>query len=286
MHQEGLLVVRRLFLLVALLALTLLGPMAVAAQNGATPAAVPATPGTVAATPVSVPIYGYRVVAAYPHNTAAFTEGLAYVDGTLYESTGLEGESTLRRVDLASGKVLQSVNLDPSFFGEGIAVLGDRIYQLTWKAGVALVYDRETFEQVGTFHYEGEGWGLTTDGTRLIMSNGTNRIVFRDPDTFDEVSHIDVTLGGQPVGNLNELEIVGDELWANVWLTDVIARIDPETGEILGLIDLRGLLSAKDRRKVKVDVLNGIAYDPASGHLYVTGKWWPKLFQIELVRER
>jgi glutamine cyclotransferase len=283
MHQEGLLVVRRLFLLVALLALTLLGPMAVAAQNGATPAAVPATPGTAAATPVSVPIYGYRVVAAYPHNTAAFTEGLAYVDGTLYESTGLEGESTLRRVDLASGKVLQSVNLDPSFFGEGIAVLGDRIYQLTWKAGVALVYDRETFEQVGTFHYEGEGWGLTTDGTRLIMSNGTNRIVFRDPDTFDEVSHIDVTLGGQPVGNLNELEIVGDELWANVWLTDVIARIDPETGEILGLIDLRGLLSAKDRRKVKVDVLNGIAYDPASGHLYVTGKWWPKLFQIELV---
>jgi glutamine cyclotransferase len=232
--------------------------------------------------PGSAPVSSYRIVAEYPHDPAAFTQGLVFVDGALYEGTGLRGESTLRRVELETGEVLQSTALDPNHFGEGIAVVGDRVYQLTWKNRTGIVYDRETFEALDTFTYPTEGWGLTTDGARLIHSDGTNRLYFRDPDTFAELSSIDVFHGGQPIGFLNELEFVEGEIWANIWRTDFIARIDPATGQILAWIDLSGLLSEADRQAYNVDVLNGIAYDSATGRIFVTGKWWPKVFEIEL----
>lgn len=261
----------------ALFALGLIGP---AAAEDATPA-TPVTAASPAAT--AVPVSDYRVVNEYPHDPAAFTQGLVYLDGVLYEGTGLEGESTLRRVALETGEVLQSRPLDPRYFGEGIAVVGDRVYQLTWRTGTCFVYDRETFEPLATFAYETEGWGLTTDGERLIMSDGTPRLVFRDPETFAEIGAIDVRYGARPVGNLNELEVVGDEIWANVWQTDLIARIDPATGGVVGWIDLSGLLPADAAGSRPVDVLNGIAHDPATGRIFVTGKLWPMLFEIEVV---
>ena len=264
----------RLRLLAVLLAIGLLGPVSGAAQDASsTPVTAP------------VPVFGYRVIAEYPHDRRAFTQGLAYVDGVLYEGTGLNGQSTLRRVDLESGEVLQAVGLNEQFFGEGIAVLGDRIYQLTWLNGTCVVYDRESFEVEEVFTYPTQGWGLTTDGERLIMSDGTNRLYVRDPATFEEIATIDVYDGARAVWNLNELEYVDGELWANVWQTDRIARIDPASGQVVAWIDLTGLLTEKDRRR-KVDVLNGIAHDPASGRLFVTGKLWPTLFEIELVLPR
>lgn len=237
---------------------------------------------SVAMNPVA-PVSGYRIVAEYPHDPDAFTQGLSIHNGGLYEGTGLEGESTLRRVDLVSGEVLQSRELDDEYFGEGIAVMNDRIYQLTWQSGTCFVYDRETFDLLGTFSYEGEGWGLTTDGERLIMSDGTSRLVFRDPETFADLGHIDVRDAGIPVSSLNELEYVEGEIWANVWQTDRVARIDPTSGLVTGWIDLSGLLSTEERETHTVDVLNGIAYDAETGRVFVTGKWWPKLFEIELV---
>ena len=258
----------RLFIL--LLATAPFVPMAVTAQEGTPVREIP-------------PTFGYRVVTEYPHDRRAFTQGLAYVDGVLYEGTGLYGESTVRRVDLATGEVLQAVRLSKEYFGEGIAVLGDRIYQLTWENGVCIVLDRETFELQEAFTYQTEGWGLTTDGERLIMSDGTNRLFIRDPETFAELDTIDVFDGPRAISNLNELEIVEGEIWANVWQTDRIVRIDPETGHVTGWIDLSGLLSEKDRERHPVDVLNGIAYDPETDRLFVTGKLWPKLFEIEIV---
>jgi glutaminyl-peptide cyclotransferase len=258
----------RLFIL--LLATAPFVPMVVTAQEGTPVREIP-------------PTFGYRVVTEYPHDRRAFTQGLAYVDGVLYEGTGLYGESTVRRVDLATGEVLQAVRLSKEYFGEGIAVLGDRIYQLTWENGVCIVLDRETFELQEAFTYQTEGWGLTTDGERLIMSDGTNRLFIRDPETFAELDTIDVFDGPRAISNLNELEIVDGEIWANVWQTDRIVRIDPETGHVTGWIDLSGLLSEKDRERHPVDVLNGIAYDPETDRLFVTGKLWPKLFEIEIV---
>ena len=231
----------------------------------------------------TAPVSGYRVVAEYPHDPEAYTQGLVFVDGVLYEGTGLNGESSLRRVDLETGEVEQAVELRPRFFGEGIAVVEDGIFQLTWQNGLAILFDRETFEPVDTFSYETEGWGLTTDGERLIMSGGTNHLVFRDLETFEVLGVVAVTDGERPVHLLNELEYVNGEVWANVYRTDFIARIDPETGTVVGWIDLTGLLSEEDRAGREVDVLNGIAYDPASGRLFVTGKLWPKLYEIELV---
>ena len=260
----------RVRLFVLLLAAALLVPMAVTAQEATPVRAIP-------------PTFGYRVVTEYPHDRRAFTQGLAYVDGVLYEGTGLYGESTLRRVDLETGEVLQAVGLSKEYFGEGIAVLGDRIYQLTWKSGICVVFDRETFEFQEVFTYPTEGWGLTTDGERLIMSDGTNRLFIRDPETFAELDTIDVYDGARAIWNLNELEVVDGEIWANVWQTDRIARIDPETGQVTGWIDLTGLLSESDRGRHPVDVLNGIAYDPETDRLFVTGKLWPKLFEIEIV---
>jgi len=229
------------------------------------------------------PVLGYQVVNGYPHDRDAFTQGLVYLDGVLYEGTGLEGESTLRQVDLDTGEVLQSRALDEEHFGEGIAVVGDRIYQLTWRTGICFVYDRETFDLLATFSYPTEGWGLTTDGERLIMSDGSSRLTFRDPATFEEIGHVDVRDGGMEVDALNELEYVDGEVWANVYTTDYVVRIDPGTGSVTSWIDLTGLLSDEDRAGEEVNVLNGIAHDPASDRVFVTGKLWPRLFEIEVV---
>lgn len=236
---------------------------------------------SVAMNPVA-PVSGYQVVAEYPHDPGAFTQGLVLRNGELFEGTGLEGESTLRRVDLESGDVLQMRELDEEYFGEGISILNGRIYQLTWQSGVAFVYDAETFELLKIFSYDGEGWGLTTDGQRLIMSDGTDTLVFRDPETFDVTGEIDVRDSGTPVANLNELEYVEGEVWANVWQTDRVARIDPGSGQVVGWVDLSGLLSEEERETYDVDVLNGIAYDSESERIFVTGKLWPKLFEIEV----
>lgn len=230
----------------------------------------------------AIPRYSYRVVNTYPHDRGAFTEGLQYVDGALYEGTGLNGKSELRRVALESGEVQQRCRLPEGFFGEGVTVLGDTIYQLTWQNYVGFVYDKASFTWQRSFTYPTEGWGLTHDDRRLIMSDGTATIHFLDAATLAETGHIDVYDDHGPVVRLNELEYVRGEIYANVWQTDQIARIDPQSGQVLGWIDLSGLLSAEDRRQ-PVNVLNGIAYDAAQNRLFVTGKLWPKLFQIELV---
>jgi glutamine cyclotransferase len=238
--------------------------------------------GTAAATQAQpVPVLGYRVVSTYPHDPAAFTQGLVYVDGTLYEGTGLNGESTLRRVDLETGEVLQQTALAADHFGEGIAVIDQRIFQLTWRTHTAFVYDRATFAAAGEFVYDTEGWGLTYDGEKLIMSDGTPTLFFRDPQTFGEVDRVTVRAQGVPVEDLNELEVVDDLVYANVWLTDRIAVVDPADGTVRAWLDLAGLLPAEDRTPA-TDVLNGIAYDAAAGRLFVTGKRWPKLFEIEV----
>lgn len=264
----------RLWIVVAVLSAAAFGPHAVAAQ--ATPIASPAAV-------LSAPVSGYRVIAEYPHDPGAFTQGLVFIDDVLFEGTGLNGASTLRRVDLESGEVRDGVALPRRFFGEGIAVLDDRIYQLTWQNGVAIVFDRESFEPVDTFQYETEGWGLTTDGERLIMSDGSDTLFFRDPATFDVLDTVAVREGDAPVTRLNELEYVDGQIWANVWQTDLIARIDPATGEVVGWIDLTGILPDAERPESPDAVLNGIAYDAESGRLFVTGKLWPALFEIEIV---
>ena len=234
--------------------------------------------------PPQAPVYGYTVVRAYPHDPEAFTQGLAFDEqGTLYESTGQRGESSLRRVELSSGRILQRHDLSSSLFGEGIAVFGDRIIQLTWQAGRALVYDKASFDLLREFTYRTEGWGLTHDGRRLIMSDGTATLYFLHPGTFAETARLTVRDHRGPVIRLNELEYVRGEILANVWQTDRIARIDPQTGHVTGWIDLTGLLPPSDRRQ-PVDVLNGIAYNTRSDRLFVTGKWWPKLFEITLTR--
>lgn len=227
------------------------------------------------------PVCAYTVVQAYPHDRGAFTEGLVFVDGGFYESTGLNGASTLRRVALATGQVQQQVKLSGQYFGEGAAVFGDRIYQLTWQSGLGFVYDRAKLTQTQTFTYTTEGWGLTHDGRRLIMSDGTPTLYFRDPQTLAVTGQVTVTDNGTPVSQLNELEYINGLVYANVWQTDRLARIDPATGRVLSWIDLTGLLPAADRAQ-PVDVLNGIAYDAAADRLFVTGKWWPKLFEITL----
>jgi glutaminyl-peptide cyclotransferase len=221
---------------------------------------------------------GYTIVHTYPHDREAFTQGLLYHDGFLYEATGLEGKSSLRKVELTTGKVLQRVDLPSAYFGEGLALWKDKLIQLTWKSKIGFVYDRATFRQVRTFNYSREGWGITQDGKRLIMSDGTSTLYFWDPETFKEIGHLDVVDKGKPVPQLNELEYVRGEIYANVWMTDRIARISPATGHVLGWIDLPGLLTPAER--AETDVLNGIAYDAKQNRLFVTGKKWPKLFEI------
>jgi glutaminyl-peptide cyclotransferase len=227
-------------------------------------------------------LYDYEVVATFPHDPNAFTQGLQYVDGDLYEGTGLNGQSTLRRVELTSGSVEQQISIPEQYFGEGITVLEDRIYQLTWKSQVAFLYDRASFEQVGQFSYPTEGWGLTYDGEDLLMSDGSATIFRRDPATFAEEGRFTVLDSGVPVNRLNELEYIEGELWANVWQTDEIVIIDPGSGEVTGRVDFSGLLPAEDA--AGADVLNGIAYDDEHDRIFVTGKLWPTLFEVQIVR--
>jgi glutamine cyclotransferase len=229
---------------------------------------------------LSLPVYGYRVVREYPHDPSAFTQGLQYVDGVLYESTGLNGRSSIRKVKLETGEVVQKRDLAKAYFGEGIAVWKSDLIQLTWQSNVAFVYDRTTFEPRRTFKYRGEGWGLTHDGTSLIMSDGTDELRILDPATFAERRRIKVTAAGKALPNLNELEYMNGEILANVWPTDSVARVAADTGRVLGYIDLRGLLSPAER--ASVDVLNGIAHDAQNDRLFVTGKLWPKLFEITI----
>ncbi|MCS6845006.1 MAG: glutaminyl-peptide cyclotransferase [Caldilineales bacterium] len=240
-------------------------------------------PSPTAAQAIAAITYTYRVLNRFPHDPRAFTQGLVYLDGVFYESTGLRGQSTVRIVDPPTGQVLQQVALPEPYFGEGIAVLGDRLYQLTWQEGTGFVYDRHTLAPLGTWSYPGEGWGLTTDGNRLIMSDGSHQLRILDPATLQEIERLAVVDAfGQPVVRLNELEHIEGEVWANVWQTDLIARVDLATGRVAGWVDLSGLLPPEERTQ-PVDVLNGIAYDAATGRLFVTGKWWPWVYEIEVV---
>ncbi|GAB3437351.1 glutaminyl-peptide cyclotransferase [Massilia solisilvae] len=235
----------------------------------------------------AIPVYGFVVKNTYPHDPQAFTQGLFFKDGHLYETTGLQGRSTLRKVELNTGKVLQKKELASEFFGEGSAAVGNEIVSLTWTSHVGFVYDQKTFGLKRRFNYAGEGWGLASDAQRLYMSDGSNAIRVLDPKSLEEVRRIQVTAEGKPVNRLNELEVVDGQIYANVWGTDIIARIDPTTGNVVGWIDLTNLLPPAQRGTDSMDaVLNGIAYDARHHRLFVTGKLWPKLFEIELVEIR
>lgn len=223
----------------------------------------------------------YEVVKVYPHDRAAFTQGLVYRDGFLYESTGLNGRSSLRKVELESGEVVQRHNVATEYFAEGLTDWKDRLIQITWQSGVALTYDLKSFEDAGSFKYKGEGWGITQDGRRLIMSDGTATLRFLDPETRQETGKLEVTYEGKPLANINELEFVRGRILANVWQSNSIVVIDPDTGRVTAQIDLPNLLSPSDR-STPVDVLNGIAYDARHDRLFVTGKLWPKVFEIKL----
>src|SRR5512133_545798 len=226
-------------------------------------------------------LYSYNVIRTYPHDKRAYTQGLVWNDGYFLEGTGQTGESSLRKVDPESGKVISQVNLEPSLFGEGVALLGDRIFQLTWTSRVGFVYDLKTFSLVNKIYYQTQGWGLTTMGDRLVMSDGTNVIRFLDAD-FNVLSSVEVWDNKGKVENLNELEMINGELWANIWQTDRIARIDPLTGKVTGYIDLANLLPREDRGP-DTDVLNGIAWDAQKNRIFVTGKYWPRLFEIAVI---
>ena len=232
----------------------------------------------------TTPVYGFEVVHAYPHDTDAFTQGLVLQDGKFLESTGEVGHSSLRRVEIETGKVIEKVDVPPPYFAEGITLLKGKIYQLTWQQHLGFVYDAWTFDKLGEFNYTGEGWGLANDGVSLILSDGSNQIRFLDPDNFQVEKTIAVRDGQREIELLNELEYVKGEIYANVWHTDRIARINPETGAVVGWIDLQGLLERGEVDDQEA-VLNGIAYDETSGRLFVTGKLWPKVFEIRLTQK-
>jgi len=234
------------------------------------------------AAPVEPVTYTYEIINTYPHDRSAFTQGLVFTDAILYEGTGLKGQSTLRKVELDTGQVLQRYDLPDQFFGEGITIFNERLIQLTYQARLGFVYDKDSFAPNGEFTYPTEGWGLTHDGQRLIMSDGTANLYFLDPDTFAEIGRVEVRNQFGPVNNLNELEYIHGQVYANIWKTNFIAIINPHTGQVVGWINLAGLLSQADFAE-RVDVLNGIAYDAKGDRLFVTGKWWPKLFEIKLV---
>lgn len=231
------------------------------------------------------PVSTYTVRHVYPHDAHAFTQGIEYREGVLYEGTGLNGESTLRKVELTTGKVLQKVALPAEHFGEGITSWGDTILQLTWQSQMGFVYDRATLKQLRTFRYTGEGWGLTHNTSDVIMSDGSASLRFLEPKTLTEKRRLLVTDAGIIIRDLNELEWVNGEIYANVWRTNFIARISPASGQVTGWIDLTGLLTADEQRS-GADVLNGIAYDGAGKRLFVTGKLWPKVFEIALVPKK
>lgn len=246
------------------------------------PVAAPTTePQSSTPSPASPVVYDYTIVNIFPHDRNAFTQGLVYLDGVLYEGTGLYGRSSLRRVELESGQVLQQHDLDEMYFGEGIAVIDDKIFQLTWQNGVGFIYDRESFEELGQFSYTTEGWGLAYDGEHLIMSDGTPTLYFLDPGTMQETRRISVTVEGEALPRLNELEYVDGKILANVWQTDFFVRIDPTTGIVDGVYDFTGLLTQAPPFEGAYDVLNGIAYDEANDRLFITGKLWPYLFEVK-----
>ncbi|HRR05609.1 MAG TPA: glutaminyl-peptide cyclotransferase [Candidatus Woesebacteria bacterium] len=225
------------------------------------------------------PNYTYKIINTYPHDRAAFTQGLIFNDGFLYESTGLYGRSSLRKVNLKTGMILKKHLLPPLVFAEGITLLGTKIIQLTWKSKMGFVYNKENFEVLQTFHYPTEGWGITNDGKQLIMSDGSSTLFFLDPETFKEIDKIDVRdQEGAAVKGINELEYIKGEIFANIWPTMRIARISPKTGKVMGWIDLAGVVPLEK----DTDVLNGIAYDEKNDRLFVTGKLWPKVFEIKI----
>jgi glutaminyl-peptide cyclotransferase len=230
----------------------------------------------------AVPVYGYEIIHTYPHDPGAFTEGLFYLNGFLYESTGLEGHSSIRKVRLETGEVLQRYDVPAQYFGEGIVNWQNRLISLTWRSHVGFVHDLKSFKPQKQFQYDGEGWALTQDGAQILMSDGTSNIRLLNPETLREIGRIPVTLEGRPVENLNELEWVKGEIYANVWRTNWILRIDPHGGQVVGAINMAGLLAPTDFVQGETDVLNGIAYDAKGDRLFVTGKNWPKLFEIRL----
>lgn len=273
---------------VILIGLVAVGLAACQPNNASSPTAATTPPSHTQPAPEpppepDIPTYRYKIVNTFPHDPQAFTQGLEFHDGYLYEGTGLKGRSSLRRVELRTGRVVQIHRLPSEYFGEGITILGDKIYQLTWQNGVCFVYDKRTFRQITQFRYDGEGWGLTNDGKHLIMSDGSETITFRDPDTFVEVRKITARAQGKPVKNLNELEYIDGEIWANIWYSDIIARIDPSTGIVKAWVDMEGL--PVKNRDIEA-VMNGIAYDRQNKRIFVTGKNWDKLFEIELVPPR
>lgn len=241
---------------------------------------------TIAEPPVSGYPDSFQIVHTYPHDSKAFTQGIVYVDGHLYESTGLYGRSSIRMVDLSTGRVLQKYNLPSEYFGEGLTDWGSTLIQLTWKSHTGFVYDRFTFSLLRTFQYQGEGWGLTHDATQLIMSDGTSYLRFLDPKTFRETRRIHVIdEDGHGIENLNELEYLHGEIYANVWQSDIIVRISPRTGKVLGRIDLSGIIDKRELDSPDA-VLNGIAYDSTGDRLFITGKLWPKLFEVKIASRR
>jgi len=229
--------------------------------------------------------YTYKVVKSYPHDVNAYTQGLFYHDGFLYESTGQHGQSSLRKVELTTGTVLQISKVAHKYFAEGICLFNNKIYQLTWENQRCLIYDVNTFKQTSYLNYNTEGWGLTTDGKHLIMSDGTSTIYFRDLNSFAEIRRITVRDGKTAMHYLNELEYINGEIWANVYLRDIIVRINPENGNITGIIDLKNLLPT-NLRTSRTDVLNGIAYDAKNNRIFVTGKNWPRLYEIVVVEKK
>jgi glutamine cyclotransferase len=232
---------------------------------------------------VAPTLYTYRVRNIYPHDPAAFTQGLIVRDGQFLEGTGREGQSRLRRVEIETGNVLQEQALGDEYFGEGITELNGKIYQLTWRSGVGFIYDAESLQETGQFAYAGEGWGITHDGEKLIVSDGSATLQFWDPATLQPTGGVYVSLLGLPLSQLNELEYIDGSIFANVWQTNLVVRIDPSTGQVTGVVDLAGLLDYAPPAEVQPDVLNGIAYEAETGRLFVTGKLWPAVFEIELL---
>ncbi|HEY0320686.1 MAG TPA: glutaminyl-peptide cyclotransferase [Pyrinomonadaceae bacterium] len=250
-----------------------------AAGNAPPQANVKSTPS-----PEEIPVYTYEIVATYPHDPKAYTQGLVIYDGTLYESTGQYGESSLRKVELKKGKVKKKLDVPGQYFAEGMTILNGKIYQLTWQQGKGFIYDLKDFKLEGEFNYDGEGWGLTTDGHSLILSDGTNQLRFIDPATFRVLRTLSIVHNNVPLTELNELEYIHGEIYANIWKTDRIVRLDPQTGRILAWIDLAELRPDETLRNSE-NVLNGIAYDTENDRLYVTGKRWPKVFEIRLKKK-
>jgi glutamine cyclotransferase len=246
------------------------------ATVSAAPTAAPST-----APAGEIPVWTYEIINTYPHDSSSYTQGLIYRDDVLYESAGQYNESSLRKVDLKTGKVLKKIPVPGQYFAEGMTVFKGKVFQLTWREEKVFVYEPDTFRKTGEFTYEGEGWGLTHDGQQLIMSDGSSQIRFINADTFKMERRINVTLKGRPVEELNELEYIKGEIYANIYQTDRIVRIDPKTGQVLGMIDMTGILPGKSPDEMD-NVLNGIAYDEKGERIFITGKRWPKLFEVRL----